>query len=126
MTKLSKSLNNLFKSLKKNLHERDGEEVHFPEARELFQEAAKMGSIGVGSKDTDFDKMDKLNEQIGSIIEHELKHQWRKGQAEYEGRPVTIHNTWFGKAKRLQALIEDENGKELGVAAHRLKNIRLY
>lgn len=122
MTKLSKSLKNLFKSVQQG----QGEEVHFPEAKELFQQAANMSAIGVDNPDADFDKMDELNSQIGAIIDHEKKHQWRKGEAEYKGKPVTIHQTWFGKAKRLQALIEDENGNHRGVAAYSLKKIKLY
>lgn len=126
MTKLSKSLNNLFKTLNESSSEKEGEEVHFPEARELFQQAANIGAVGVGSSDADFEKMDQLNSQISTIIDHEKKHEWRKGEAEYKGKPVTIHQTWFGKAKRLQALIEDENGNHSGVSAFALKNVRLY
>lgn len=120
--KISKSLKNLFKSVQQG----QGEEVHFPEARELFDQARKLQPLGSEGSDEDYQKMDELNSQISQIIDHEKKHEWRKGEAEYNGRPVTIHQTWFGKAQRLKALVEDEDGNHHGVPAYRLKKIKFY
>lgn len=126
MTKLSKSIKDLFKTLKKSSPEDIGETVEFPRAKDLFDEARKLKPIGVGDSDEDFEKMDKITAQVNAIRDHEKKHEWRQGEAEYNGKPVKIKQTLVGRTGRLMALIEDEDGAHHYPCAYNLKNVKFY
>lgn len=111
MTNLSKSLKNLFKSLKKS-----SESLNFPSGKEyeqlLSQEADKADPQAL--------------ENFKQLQENEKKYEFMTGEGEHEQSPVRILDTrMMGSPNRLRALIEDDAGKRNIVQIHRLKNIKL-
>lgn len=111
MNKLSKSLNNLFKTLKKS-----SEELNFPSGKEHEQLLSQQAEEVDPKLFSDFEKLQ----------ENERKYQFMTGEAHHEEKPVRILDTrMLGSPNRLRALIEDEDGKRNIVQIHRLKNVKL-
>lgn len=110
MTNLSKSLKNLFKSLKKS-----SDVLNFPSGKEYEGKLSEEGDI-------DSDAAEKL----GQIQENEHKYQYMTGDGEHDGQPVNILDTrMMGSPNRLRALIEYEDGRRNIVQIHRIKNVKL-
>lgn len=111
MTKLSKSLSNVFKNLKKSS---DG--LNFPSGKEYEQLLSQ-----------DADKTDpSVLENFKQLQENEKKYEFMTGEGEHEESPVRILDTrMMGSPNRLRALIEDDSGKRNIVQIHRLKNVKL-
>lgn len=114
--KLTKSFKNILFSLKKS----EEEYLHFPSGKE--HESRFSEDAG------DFpEEADKNIEAFKQLQDNERKWEFRAGQAELEGKPVTILDTrMLGKnAPRLRALVVDEDGKTSIHQIHRLDKIKL-